>query len=282
MAKSSKDDKKDEDNDDAVLVDDGSNDNETSQQSKSSDGKKTMLRVAVGTTNPCKIDSVKIALSKALATASPDRLVELQVEGFKVESDVPDQPFGDEQTQMGAKNRAANAHRAFRKKHSVFPHLSVGLEGGLEWSSTIVVDSSDDKKGNDKDDEQTLWCMAWMSVYGRRNASSVDLLASNDSKYYIGDKKPIHSLAKTGSFLVPHSVDKLIRDGMELGDADDKIFKRVNSKQGQGTVGYLTNGIIDRSTYYEHAITLALVPWIRPDVYGSDDTGFVGGMCNIM
>lgn len=228
----------------------------------SADGKKTILRVAVGSTNPCKIDSVKIALSRALATASPSRMLELHVEGFDVDSEVSDQPFGDGETQTGAKNRASNAHRAYRKQHGVFPHLSVGLEGGLEWSSTIV----------DDDDEQTLWCMAWMSIYGRRNALSVDLLASNDSKFYVADKKPIHSLAKTGSFLVPSSVTKMIKNGMELGDADDKIFGRVNSKHGQGTVGYLTNGMIDRSSYYEHALTLALVPWIRPDIYGTSSS----------
>jgi inosine/xanthosine triphosphatase len=98
------------------------------------------------------------------------------------------------------------------------------------------------------------------------------VLACNDSKFYVADKKPIHSLAKTGSFLVPSSITKMIQSGMELGDADDKVFGRVDSKSGQGTVGYLTNGMIDRSSYYEHAVTLALVPWIRPDIYGSGAT----------
>jgi non-canonical (house-cleaning) NTP pyrophosphatase len=54
---------------------------------------------------------------------------------------------------------------------------------------------------------------------------------------------------------------------MELGDADDKVFSRVKAKHGSGTVGLLTDGLIDRSYYYEHALLLAMVPWIRPDVY---------------
>ena len=58
---------------------------------------------------------------------------------------------------------------------------------------------------------------------------------------------------------------------MELGDADDIVFKRVNSKHGQGTVGKLTNGQIDRTEYYVHALKLALIPWIRPELYMTRD-----------
>jgi hypothetical protein len=57
------------------------------------------LRIAVGTTNPCKIDAVKKAVEKAVGFSADTTLtsnkIELHVEGFSVESDVPDQPFGD-------------------------------------------------------------------------------------------------------------------------------------------------------------------------------------------
>jgi hypothetical protein len=61
---------------------------------------KKQLRIAVGTTNPCKIDAVKKALEKAIGlstdnTTPTSNQVELHVEGFSVESGVPDQPFGD-------------------------------------------------------------------------------------------------------------------------------------------------------------------------------------------
>jgi len=69
--------------------------------------------------------------------------------------------------------------------------------------------------------------------------------------------------------MLPSPMSKLIREGMELGDADDQISGRSKSKHGAGTVGYLTEGMIDRATYYEHALILALVPWIRPDMYDS-------------
>ena len=106
-----------------------------------------------------------------------------------------------------------------------------------------------------------------MAIHGKRNALVVEAVASPDAKCYQPDKKPIFGLAKTATFLLPSSLATLIEQGMELGHADDKVFGRVNSKQGSGTVGILTDGLIDRAAYYEHALTLALVPWIRPDVY---------------
>jgi non-canonical (house-cleaning) NTP pyrophosphatase len=94
----------------------------------------------------------------------------------------------------------------------------------------------------------------------------VDLLASKDCKVDVDDDKTIFGLAKTGSFLLPTNLGKLIKEGMELGDADDKVFGRIKAKHGSGTVGSSTDGLVDRSACYEHALILALVPWIRADV----------------
>lgn len=54
---------------------------------------------------------------------------------------------------------------------------------------------------------------------------------------------------------------------MELGKADDLIFSRKNSGQNDGTVGILTDGIIDRSTFYSQAVSLSLIPFLNPDLY---------------
>ena len=126
-------------------------------------------------------------------------------------------------------------------------------------------DDGDDEK--EEEEEKTLYCMAWMAVYGKRQALIVDALASADATTYVGDKKPRFGLAKTASFAIPPPIAKLTAAGMELGDADDAVFQRVKSKHGNGTVGILTDGLISRSDYYEHALLLALVPWIRPDVF---------------
>ena len=50
---------------------------------------------------------------------------------------------------------------------------------------------------------------------------------------------------------------------MELGDADDAVFKDTNSKQKGGTIGKCTHGLIDRTKYYEHALLCALVPFVH-------------------
>ena len=66
---------------------------------------------------------------------------------------------------------------------------------------------------------------------------------------------------RTATFCLPTSLSTLIREGKELGDADDIVFGRKNSKQGDGTVGALTNQLITRTDYYEHAAILALIPF---------------------
>eukprot|EP00531_Pseudo-nitzschia_arenysensis_P008195 CAMPEP_0116147570 /NCGR_PEP_ID=MMETSP0329-20121206/17826_1 /TAXON_ID=697910 /ORGANISM="Pseudo-nitzschia arenysensis, Strain B593" /LENGTH=236 /DNA_ID=CAMNT_0003643509 /DNA_START=18 /DNA_END=728 /DNA_ORIENTATION=+ len=223
-----------------------------------SDSDTKVLRIAVGTKNPCKIDAVTEAIKQSIQSATESQVeVGIHVQGFPVESGVADQPFGDKETIQGAKNRAVRAYHAYQKENNEFPHLSVGLEGGLEWSSLVL----------DPNGEQTLWCMAWMALYGKRNALLADALASSETGSWEADEKPIISLAKTGSFLLPPAMGDLIKQGMELGDADDQISGRTKSKHGSGTVGYLTAGMIGRSAYYVHALILALVPWIRPDMY---------------
>lgn len=67
--------------------------------------------------------------------------------------------------------------------------------------------------------------------------------------------------SKTGTFFLPDEIVTLIRQGVELGDADDRVFGRENSKQGNGAVGILTGDIIHRTGYYVHAVVLALIPF---------------------
>jgi inosine/xanthosine triphosphatase len=73
--------------------------------------------------------------------------------------------------------------------------------------------------------------------------------------------------ARTASFELPNEVARLVREGMELGHADDVVFQRKDSKTQNGAVGILTNDVIDRSSYYEQAIVLALIPFIHPDLF---------------
>lgn len=73
--------------------------------------------------------------------------------------------------------------------------------------------------------------------------------------------------ARTAHFILPHQVKALVESGMELGDADDQVFGRENSKQKSGAVGLLTGDVITRKTLYEQAVILALIPFKQPDFY---------------
>ena len=74
--------------------------------------------------------------------------------------------------------------------------------------------------------------------------------------------------ARSASFLLPGVLVDLIHQGVELGEADDRVFGRQNSKQENGSVGLLTGDVIDRLALYEPAVVLALIPFRNQDLYG--------------
>jgi len=69
---------------------------------------------------------------------------------------------------------------------------------------------------------------------------------------------------QTAVFYLPLEVAKLVRDGVELGHADDQVFGRENSKQKNGAIGLLTDDVVDRTSYYVQAVVMALVPFKNP------------------
>ena len=79
--------------------------------------------------------------------------------------------------------------------------------------------------------------------------------------------KELAGRSRTGTFFLPKEVTSLIKDGKELGEADDIVFNETNSKQKNGAVGLLTTNIIDRIRLYEHAVILALIPFKNPEMY---------------
>ena len=185
-----------------------------------------ILVVAVGSTNPVKINAARNGLSLAFQTnISADN-----VTGFNVPSLVPDQPMGDTETKQGAINRAKAAYDAYFEVNKVKPNYGVGLEGGIQ----VLNDGSNDME-----------CFAYMVVYdGNKYGSS-----------------------RTCSFNLPKAISSLVLNGMELGDADVKIFGEANSKQRGGTVGHLTKGVVDRTKYYEQAMILATIPFLNEELY---------------
>lgn len=73
--------------------------------------------------------------------------------------------------------------------------------------------------------------------------------------------------SRTGTFFLPPAVAELVRQGLELGEADDRVFGRANSKQASGAIGLLTGDVVDRTALYEQAVILALAPFKNPLLY---------------
>ncbi len=73
--------------------------------------------------------------------------------------------------------------------------------------------------------------------------------------------------SRTGTFALPPEVAALVRQGRELGEADDVVFGRSNSKQKEGAVGLLTGGVVDRMRLYEQSVVLALIPFRNAELY---------------
>lgn len=74
----------------------------------------------------------------------------------------------------------------------------------------------------------------------------------------IMNKEGFLAESSTASFYLPIAIAQYVEEGMELGDACDKFFQSVNSKQGIGAIGHLTNGIINRAEYYLQTAIVAL------------------------
>ncbi len=239
------------------------------------------IHVAIGSQNPCKIDSVKSAFHKVFQNLNNnnndnDKIVyELVFSSHNVPSKVNDQPVGDDETLLGARNRAMGALESAMKLHSSSntnddsidqygpPHFGVGLEGGIE------IKESSHNYGDSTSKNKQLWCMAWMAIVGS-NSTICTSCKDESSTFNDTNEKIQWSTSKTASFLLPNKIsDLILNHNYELGHADDVIFNRVNSKQKSGTVGVLTKGLITRSDYYDHALILALVGFIWPEHYVS-------------
>ncbi|OGM31513.1 inositol monophosphatase [Candidatus Woesebacteria bacterium RIFCSPHIGHO2_01_FULL_44_21] len=176
-----------------------------------------MKRVVVASANPVKINTTEIGFAKMF----PEVL--FKVEGISAPSGVSDQPMSEEETMIGATNRANNVAK-------LVPNADywVGIEGGLE-----------ERNGG-------MEGFAWIVV------------KSKNGKFGKG---------RTGAFFLPKKVVQLIKQGKELGEADDIVFGLKNSKQANGAVGILTGDVLTRTTFYEPAVILALIPFKNPRLY---------------
>jgi inosine/xanthosine triphosphatase len=74
-------------------------------------------------------------------------------------------------------------------------------------------------------------------------------------------------MASTGLFELPPRVAELVRGGMELGHADDRVHGRSNSKQTTGSIGILTHGKYIRAQFYTPAVMMAFIKFVNEGLY---------------
>lgn len=212
------------------------------------------LRVVVSSRNRVKIDAVAGALRQALPhvhhhvqgalpfyhfrrpvllplspmPAPESRLIPprptcqpVPPAGSESESGVPDQPFGDEETLRGAFNRVSS----IAPRHQDGSSLLVAIEGGVGLVAPLPPQQAAAPAAASSSQQQDqgglhalrqrlrpgerlpqLECFAWVVVQAPCGATS-------------------H--ARSASFPLPPAVSELmLREGLELGDADDAVFGR--------------------------------------------------------
>lgn len=119
--------------------------------------------------------------------------------------------------------------RASAARDACDAELGVGIEGG-------VVEAPDG----------SMHTCAWAAIVDRHGRSGVG-----------------GSLAMP----LPRRVAEMLREGLELGHAMDRIAGEHNTKHGKGAVGILTAGLVDRQRAYEVLVTYALAPFLTAELY---------------
>ena len=135
-----------------------------------------------------------------------------------------DSGAGDQPATDSATRRGARTRASRAQEAMPDAEYCVGLEGGIE-----AVDGR-------------LLAFAWMAVQSRA-----------------GDV----SEARSVTLPLPPAIKELVDEGMELGEANDRVFATVNSKQGGGAFGLLTDGRYTRESVYAQTLIIALTPFVN-------------------
>ena len=133
----------------------------------------------------------------------------------------------NEETFTGAKNRAKHVKR-INDEQCLNANFFVGIEGGI------------------------------LQLHNRWFQCSV---------IYILDQQHRESFGTTGLYELPNWIVEKLLAGSELGHVIDELVQDFNRKEKQSTIGFLTNGEVDRLANNTQAITFALVPFLQDSLY---------------
>jgi len=184
------------------------------------------MKFFVASKNPVKINAVLLATQKQFPNAL--------VKGFEVTSGVSVQPMSDEETKLGAFNRAYRVRTLAKSQQLVSDNeeaLFIGLEGGV-FQPAFANHSSE------------LWSTVWAVV-----------MDQDGNSYYSNGAR----------FPLPDFMSDLLLAGEEMGPALGRRLKDPDVRKKEGMIGFLTNHFTNRSDEYASVVKIAIGLW-----YGQD------------
>ncbi len=150
----------------------------------------------------------------------------------------------------------------------LFPHLSFNVSGGdlpsgVPEQPTSVAEAMSGARNRAHNARRAQPdAQFWVGIEGGIEDSPLGMTCF--ARVHVLGADGREGLGQTAVFYLPREVAALVRQGLELGLADDQVFGRKNSKQANGAIGILTHDVIDRETYYIHAMIMALLPFKNP------------------
>lgn len=162
-----------------------------------------------------------------MTLAASEQWPDVVVDGIEVPSEIAEQPMTDQETRIGAENRARAVLEKGQSQLSAADDsdeiLAVGMEGGVFT--------------NDQDE---LWSTVWVTV-----------LDSQGNSFSVNGAR----------FKVPDAIAQPILAGGEMGPVVGGFFKDPSLKKKQGAIGVITRGFVDRTEEYTGLAKLALGLW---------------------
>ncbi len=181
------------------------------------------MHIFIGSSNPVKIEATRLAALPLWP--------ELTVNGYEVETGVPEQPRSDADTRLGAENRATKAMAQGLTEHPELAQpnageqpsvLGVGMEGGVFQSG------------------HELWATVWAAVAD----PSGRLVVANGSR-----------------FVIPPEIAAPILAGGEMGPVVSQLANVPDLRKKQGMIGLVTNNHVTRTEEYSNIIKMAIGLW---------------------
>lgn len=80
-----------------------------------------------------------------------------------------------------------------------------------------------------------------------------------------------HGESRSSSLQLPPVVLQKLNDDNELGDVMDELFQTENIKQKGGAISLLTHQQLTRSSVYQQALILALIPFCNPELFPANN-----------